>query len=725
MTSLKIIFRFLPLGIVLLIAIYNSLNDYKYIEAEESIVKPQVSRHRRAINLKTILRYCKFNQYYDQEEGRCLGVPGGGKVLHVENGQSCGINILKPHCTSSLYYYICKRDKSILAQCANRQIFDNRLQRCAYYDSSKLTPSTIQLNDHEYYEHVNVSKFPVPNCTALGQFPVPDHCSMFYTCDTNGHRLHQSVFKCPRNMGYQPSRRVCAVMSDCENNDSIDSVCVSDALDENVESLNSKEITEENVKEISEESEIRNVNNSASKREENINFRLYDIISTTPESITGNTLSVNNYGDNDGDLYEASSSSTQPIQDISVSDSETSMLKQALTTTESAREVQNEKSDLISPLYLQITSPPTVELDDNEPYSIITPMTSTPVYSTDMKNSNIDSETADITPFSTVSYISKLDERMQNITTEQYNNYETMTLPNSNTETLDLYSPSTISNTPEFSSINDKSLNVDEEKLDVTEAIDLYQTSTISNVPSEPSLIVDTSSKSGEETQDAITEEYRNNDDAITTLSNSNTEAINLYPTSTINTVSEFSPISETSSKLYEVMQNAATEQYGNDDGIMTSPNSNSEIVDQSPIPILSGIFATTESPRDYFDTSTSASAILSSQADINDNQYAKELFKTFPSIDSKLIDPDLDTPEAIENVSTGYSFEHTDTLDLASTTKSTLTLEHITASMDITTITPIIQNLSAISDTDLVTQNDKDNTEASPFEQDVLLKNN
>lgn len=697
----------------------------QYIEAEESIVQPQVSRHRRAINPKTVLRYCKFNQYYDQEEGRCLGVPGGGKVLHVENGRSCGINILKSHCTSSLYYYICKRDKSILAQCANRQIFDNRLQRCAYYDSSKLTPSTIQPNDHEYYEHVNVSKFPVPNCTALGQFPVPDHCSMFYTCDTNGHRLHQSVFKCPRNTGYQPNRRVCAVMSDCENNDSIDSVCVPDALDENIESLNSKEITEENVKEISEESEIRNVNDSASKREENINFRTYDIISTTPESITGNALSVNNYGDNDGDLYEASLP-TQPIQDISVSDSETSMLKQALTPTESAREVQNEKSDLISPLYLQITSPPTIELDDNEPHSIITPITSTPVYNTDMKNSNIDSETADITSFSTVSYTSKLDERMQDITTEQYNNYEIMTLPNSNTETLDLYSSSTISNIPEFSSINDESLNIDEEKRDVTGAIDLYQTSTISNVP-EPSLIVDTPSKLGEETQDTTTEEYRNNDDAIMTLPNSNTEAINLYPTSTINTVSEFSPISETSSKLYEAMQNAATEQYGNDDGIMTSPNSNSEIVDQNPTSILSGIFATTESPRDDFGTSTSTSAILSPQADINDDQYAKELFKTSPSVDSKLIDPDLDTPEAIENVSTGsiYSFEHTDTLDLASTTKSTLTLEHIIASMDITTITPIIQNLPAISDTDLATQNDKDSTEAPYIEQDVPLKNN
>ncbi|XP_070166668.1 uncharacterized protein [Polyergus mexicanus] len=727
MTSFtKIIFRLLPLGILLLIAaIYHSLSAYKYIEVEENIVNLQVSRHRRAINPKTVLR-CKFNQYYDQEERRCLGVPGGGKVLHVENGQSCGVNILKPHCTSSLYYHICKRDKSILAQCANRQIFDSRLQRCAYYDSSKMTPSTIQPNNREYYEHVNVS-FSVPNCMALGQFPVPDHCYMFYTCDTNGHRLHQSIFKCPRNTGYQPNRRVCTVMPDCENNDSVDSVCVQDAPDENVESLNFKETTEENVEEtteISEESETRNLNDSASKKEESVNSKTYDdIIFTTPDSVTSNTLSVNNYGDNNGDLYEALP--TQPTQDISVSDGsgETSMLKQTLNSTESAREIQNEKYDLVSPLDLQITSPPTIELDDNA-RSIMTPMTSTPVYNTDI-NSNIDSEKADIITFSTISYTSsKLDEKMQDITTEQYNNDETVILPNSNTETLDPYSLSTISNIPEFSLINDKSLNVDEEKRDMTEAIDSYQTSTISNVP-ESSPIVDTPSKLGEETQDTTMEEYRNNDDGAMTP-NSNTEAIGPYSISTTDNVSEFSPINETLSKLYEETQNSATEQYGNDDRIMTPPNSNSEMVDQNPTPILSDISVTTDSPRNDFDTSTSASAILSPQADINDDQYSKELFKTSPLVDSKFIDPDLNAPETIENISTGYSFEHTDTLDLASTTKSTLTLEHVTASMDITTITPTIQNLPVISDTDLITQNGKDSTEASPFiEQDAPLTNN
>ncbi|XP_011254439.1 uncharacterized protein DDB_G0289357-like [Camponotus floridanus] len=705
MTSFReIIFQLVPLGIILYLTymtVHHSLNDYKYINAGENNVKLQVSRHQRAIRPDQI-RYCKVNQYYDQEEKRCLGVPGGGKVLHVENGQSCGVNILKPHCTSSLYYHICKHDKSILAQCANRQIFDSRLQRCAYYDSSKLTPSTIRPDDYKYYEHVNVLKsFSIPNCTRLGQFPVPDHCSMFYTCDTNGHTLHQSVFKCPRNMGYQANRQVCAVVTDCENNDSVDTaICVPDAPGENVESLNSKEAMEENVEEttgISEESEFRNVSDSAAKKEESVNSNIYDDVISTPESIIDNPLSVDNYEDNNDDLYKVSSSPTQPIQDISTSDGIDEMSSQALSPTESAREIQNEKDDSI--LDLRITSPPTVEFRDNA--YIMTPMTSTPEYNTDI-NSNVDPETAD-TPFSTVNYKSlKLDDRTQDITTEPYNDDETATLPNSNIETLDSYLPT---NTP-FSSINDKSLKIDEETRDVTRAVDSYQTSTISNVP-ESSPIIDIPSKLYEEMQDT-TEEYSNNDDKTMALLNSNTGAID--STSTISSILEFPSTSEIS-KLYEEMQSATTEQYNNDDRIVTPSNSNTEVVDQNPI--LSDISATTNNPSD-FDTSTLASAILP-QADINDDQYTKDLFKTSPSVDSKLVDPNFDVPEAIESVPTGYSSEHIDTLNLATTISP--------PQMD---ITPTIKDLPAISDTDLITQNGKDSTEASPFiEQDAPITNN
>jgi len=500
-------------------------------------------------------------------------------------------------------------------------------------------------------------------------------------------------------MGYQANRQVCAVVTDCENNDSVDTaICVPDASGENVESLNSKEAINENVEEttgISEESETRSVSDSASKREESINSNIYDDVISTPESIIDNPLSVDNYEDNNDDLYKVSLSPTPPIQDISTSDGIDETSNQALSSTESAREIQNEKDDSV--LDLRITSPPTVEFRDNA--YIMTPMTSTPVYNTDI-NSNVDPETAD-TPFSTVNYKSlKLDDRTQDITTESYNDDETATLPNSNIETLDSYLPTS---TP-FSSINDKSLNVDEETRDVTRAIDSYQTSTISNVP-ESSTIIDIPSKLYEEMQDT-TEEYRNNYDKTMALLNSNTGAID--STSTISSILEFPPTSETS-KLYEEMQSATTEQYNNDDRIVTPSNSNIEVID----PILSDISATTNNPSD-FDTSTLSSAILP-QADINDDQYTKELFKTSPSVDSKLVDPNLDVPEAIESVPTGYSSEHIDTLNLASTTTSPPQMD----------IIPTIKDLPAISDTDLITQNGKDSTEASPFiEQDPITNN-
>jgi len=48
--------------------------------------------------------------------------------------------------------------------------------------------------------------------------------------------------------------------------------------------------------------------------------------------------------------------------------------------------------------------------------------------------------------------------------------------------------------------------------------------------------------------QDAITEEYRNNEDSIVTPSNFNTDSVDQYPVSIINNEAESSPISSMSS---------------------------------------------------------------------------------------------------------------------------------------------------------------------------------
>ncbi|XP_071564142.1 uncharacterized protein, partial [Temnothorax nylanderi] len=580
----------LPLGISLLIAIvYHSSSNSGYTDdTERNAVELQVIRRRRTIKpFIESIHCCKLNQYYDQEEGRCLGVPGGGKVLHVENRRSCGLNVLKPHCKSSLYYHICKRGKSILAQCASRQIFDNRLQRCVYYDSSKLTPNIIPPDSYMYFDRVRV-----PSCTRSGRFPVLGHCSMFYTCDTNGHRFYQSVFKCPQNTGYQVDRGVCNVVPDCQNNNSVDTVCVPDAPGENVESPSVDEAEERNVKETSEilDESTASVDDPIVEKKENVNSKIYDdIIITTPGSITG-TLLENN--DNDSNMEVSDS-----VKEVLVPDgiNEEIMHSQVPNLPEPVQktsdEGQNEENGSSSLLGLRIT-PSTTELND-APHSITTSMTSIkPEY---RANADVDSETTDTAPFSSGSYIlSKLNKATQDVTTEQYKNIEdsTMTLSNFNTEAID---PAPAINAPEFPPISDVSPNIDKKMQDApteqyinedsavippnfnTDSVDSYSIPTISDVPESPP-ISEVSPNIDEKMQDVPTEQYKNNEDSAVIPPNLNTDSIDSYSAPTVSNVPESPPISEVSPNIDEKMQDVPTEQYkNNEDSAVIPPNFNTD----------------------------------------------------------------------------------------------------------------------------------------------------
>ncbi|XP_018312411.1 probable serine/threonine-protein kinase DDB_G0282963 [Mycetomoellerius zeteki] len=610
----------LPLGIILIIATIYHSNISGYTDnTDKNAVEPQIIRHRRTIRPATI-HYCKFNQYYDQEEGRCLGVPGGGKVLHIENGRSCGINVLKPHCKSSLYYHICKRDKSILAQCANRQIFDNRLQRCVYYDSSKLTPSIISPNDYTY-DHVRM-----PRCTRYGRFPVPGHCSMFYTCDTNGHRLYQSVFKCPQNTGYQVDRGVCNIVADCVNDNSVDTtVCVPDAPGENVESPRLDETVDGNVKEISEilEESKANADDSIVEKEENVNFKTFDdIITTTPINIIG-PLSENNYNDNNNDTKVSSNNanSLNPIKEdlISEGSDEKIMYSQAPNQLETMQKASNEgqnEEDGSSLLNLRITSPLTTELDDI-PHSITEQYKNNKDSTVTPSNFNNDSVNLYSTP--TISNVQEstpnsdvlpnINGKMQGASTEQYKNNEDSIVPpsNFNTDSVDLYSAPTMSNIPKISPISDVSPNVDETMQDTiteqyrnnedstmtpsnfnTDSID--SAPTISNVP-ESSPISDVSPNVDEKMQDAITEQNRNNADSTITPLNFNTDSVDQNPASIISNVAESSPISDMPSKIDEGMQDEATEQYRNNEASIVTPSDfNTDSIDKYSASTISNV---------------------------------------------------------------------------------------------------------------------------------------
>lgn len=140
-----------------------------------------------------------MNQYFDKEKGFCLNVLGGGKALYINN-TSCGINVLKPHCFDPRYYYICKKNKTILAQCSQNKHFEIHLQKCTLIYHGKNTPNKTNSN----------------SCQKVGVFPIANDCHQFYTCTAYGHRMKQNFYICPKNMAFDTKTEMCKPSSTCK-----------------------------------------------------------------------------------------------------------------------------------------------------------------------------------------------------------------------------------------------------------------------------------------------------------------------------------------------------------------------------------------------------------------------------------------------------------------------------------------------------------------------------
>ncbi|XP_076682577.1 uncharacterized protein LOC143376303 [Andrena cerasifolii] len=205
---MKISLLFLFLQFLILIVVSQPVNKLIDIDnTSGNIVNNQVRRCRRTLRPPTPT--CRINQYFDEEEGRCLGIAGGGKALFIDNTRSCGTNVLKPHCTNPKYYYVCKRKKLILVQCTQGYHFENRLQKCVHVGDRAPTSNTVQPNV-EMPESIEV-----PACQAPGSFPVPGDCTLFYTCESTGHRLLQNIFKCPQGMVFDEEIEMCIPSVTC------------------------------------------------------------------------------------------------------------------------------------------------------------------------------------------------------------------------------------------------------------------------------------------------------------------------------------------------------------------------------------------------------------------------------------------------------------------------------------------------------------------------------
>ncbi|KAG7205621.1 hypothetical protein KM043_007584 [Ampulex compressa] len=210
---------------ILVLLVLRTTASTLYIDdPEEGISDVQLSRSRRMA--KHEVTSCKRNQYFDEEEGRCLGIPGGGRAIRIDTAELCGINVLKAHCSDDNHYYICKKNKRILARCSEGQRFEDRLKRCVYGPNDRQAAAVTSAH------RVDLDRIRPPACRRPGKFPVAGRCDLFYTCTTNGHRMSQSVYGCPESMGYDADKEVCDYVPGCENERVNASVCVAEVIED-------------------------------------------------------------------------------------------------------------------------------------------------------------------------------------------------------------------------------------------------------------------------------------------------------------------------------------------------------------------------------------------------------------------------------------------------------------------------------------------------------------
>ncbi|XP_050474660.1 uncharacterized protein LOC126865807, partial [Bombus huntii] len=173
--------------------------------------------HRYPRTLKSKHPSCRINQYFDVDKGDCMGVIGGGKALYINNKKSCGSNVLKPHCTNPRYYYICRQNKTILAQCPQNRHFESHLQKCILVPREKHISATSGQNSDIFdsVQHLD--------CLKTGSFPVPDNCGLFYTCSMHGKKMNKNFYTCPKNMAYDTETEMCKPSSTCREPESLSS----------------------------------------------------------------------------------------------------------------------------------------------------------------------------------------------------------------------------------------------------------------------------------------------------------------------------------------------------------------------------------------------------------------------------------------------------------------------------------------------------------------------
>ncbi|XP_078052286.1 uncharacterized protein LOC144478351 [Augochlora pura] len=298
----------------------------------------QVYRYKKDLNSHPPV--CNNTQYLDEEQNRCLDIIGGGTLLYINKTKSCGVNVLKPHCSNPKHYYICKKDKAIVAQCKEDQYFNYRLHKCVHFnDQEEVTERTY--SDQHIFDSIKL-----PACKKSGSFPVPNDCTLFFTCETKGRRMFQTIFKCPKTMTYDAGTEMCSISATCDD-----------------KYLNASSMCESNV-----ESGITVLHREhESDIEEITEFVTTDYSSTSPgytENIIDITVATNNYESEittttDSSMVEMTfeseefndvgvSNSTEDILDTSTINLSTKTTEPSLHTSTWENVILNEQFDVVA-----------------------------------------------------------------------------------------------------------------------------------------------------------------------------------------------------------------------------------------------------------------------------------------------------------------------------------------------------------------------------------------
>ncbi|XP_012284950.1 uncharacterized protein LOC105702166 isoform X2 [Orussus abietinus] len=148
---------------------------------------------------------CRSHQYFDTEKNQCMDLPGGGTIISEDKVHNCADGVPRPHESEGRYYYVCKCDKTILAECPLGLRYDDGEKGCIQDVGWK----TVRLVQDEY------SFIQLPACLEPGLFPIPDYCSLYYSCNVTSSYLLQSISVCPPSTAFSPSLKICAFTESC------------------------------------------------------------------------------------------------------------------------------------------------------------------------------------------------------------------------------------------------------------------------------------------------------------------------------------------------------------------------------------------------------------------------------------------------------------------------------------------------------------------------------